>query len=84
MIKNIEKLKNIQIVCRNQEQVKNCLNYLEQLGFDVEDFTKYYDGWNIVYWEKNHFIFSAVLNRILSIDFYNKELVKNLKKLGLN
>ena len=80
MIKNIEKLKNIQIVCRNQEQVKNCLNYLEQLGFDVEDFTKYYDGWNIVYWEKNHFIFSAVLNRILSIDFYNKELVKTLQK----
>ena len=36
MIKNIEDLKNIQIVCRNQEQVKNCLNYLEQLGFGVE------------------------------------------------
>ena len=31
MIKNIEQLKNIQIVCRNQEQVKDCLNYLKQL-----------------------------------------------------
>ena len=36
MIKNIEELKKIQIVCRNQEQVKDCLNYLKQLGFRVE------------------------------------------------
>ena len=36
MIKNIDNLKKCQIICKNQEQVKNCLNYLEQLGFRVE------------------------------------------------
>lgn len=77
-----EDLKKIQIVCRNQEQVKNCLNYLKQLGFDVEDedFGKEYNGWNIVYWEKYQFIFSAVLDKNLKIEFYNKKLVKILQK----
>ena len=83
MIKNIEDLKNIQIVCRNQEQVKNCFNYLKQLGFDVEDFTEYHDGCNIIFWgySSKKFIISNMLNRKLSIDFYNKELVKTLQKL---
>lgn len=82
MIKNIEELKNIQIVCRNQNQVKNCLNYLEQLGFDVEDFTSYYDCCNIVFWGKcsKKFVFSDILGENLSIEFYNKELVKTLQK----
>ena len=79
-IKNIEYLKNIQIVCRNQEQVKNCLNYLEQLGFDVEDFTGNYEGGNIVYWEKYHFIYSAILDSSLTIEFYNKKFIKTLQK----
>ena len=82
MIKNIEELKNIQIVCRNQEQVKNCLNYLEQLGFDIEDFTDYYDGCNIVLWREHsgNFVFSDILKGKIPIDFYNKELVKILQK----
>lgn len=80
MIKNKNDLKNIQIVCRNQEQVKNCFKMLKELGFDVEDFTKYCDGWNIIYWEKNQFIFSAVLNRYFIIELYNKKFVKTLQK----
>ena len=82
MIKNIEELKNIQIVCRNQEQVKNCFNYLKQLGFDVEDFADYYNGFNIVFWgdSSKKFIISNVLKINLSIEFYNKELVKTLQK----
>ena len=82
MIKNIEELKNIQIVCRNQEQVKNCLNYLEQLGFDVEDFTDYYDGCNIVLWGEHSekFVFSDILKGKITIEFYNKKLVKTLQK----
>lgn len=81
MIKKIEDLKNIQIVCRNQEQVKDCLNYLEQLGFRVEK--KYYKGWNIIFWGSLHegFLAYNTLNENQKIEFYNKELVKTLQKL---
>ena len=79
MIKNIEELKNIQIVCRNQEQVKNCLNYLKQLGFDVD----YYDCENylIVFYDTSFdgFLTSYELEKKF-IKFYNKELVKTLQK----
>ena len=82
MIKNIEDLKNIQIVCRNQEQVKDCLNYLKQLGFDIEDFTEYYDGCNIVFWgyRSEEFLFNDRFKDDLLIEFYNKKLVKTLQK----
>ena len=80
MIKNIEDLKNIQIVCRNQEQVKNCLNYLEQLGFSVKK--KYYKGWNIIFWGSLNegFLAYNTLNENQKIEFYNKELAKTLQK----
>ena len=77
MIKNIEEFKNIQIVCRNREQVKNCLNYLEQLGFDIDDFSAYYyDGYNIIFWEERdkRFIISNKLKENLKIEFYNKRI----------
>jgi hypothetical protein len=82
MIKNINDLKKCQMVCREREDTKNCLNYLKQLGFDVEDFTDYYDGFNIVFWGKNSekFVFSDILSENLQIQFYNKELVKTLQK----
>ena len=35
MIKNIEDLKKVQIVCRKIDQVEDCYNHLEQLGFKV-------------------------------------------------
>ena len=83
MIKNIEDLKNIQIVCRNQEQVKDCLNYLKQLGFDIEDFTEYYDECHIVFWgyRSKKFLFNDRFKSDLSIDFYNKKFIKTLQKL---
>lgn len=83
MIKNIEELKNIQIVCKNREQIKNCLNYLEQLGFDIDDFSAYYyDGYNIIFWEERdeRFIISNKLKENLKIEFYNKKLIKTLQK----
>ena len=82
MIKNIEDFTNVQIVCRNQNQVKDCLNYLKQLGFDVEDFTEYCDGCNIIFWGDSNkkFIISNMLKRNLPIEFYNKEFVKILRK----
>ena len=80
MIKNIDNLKKCQIICKNQEQVKNCLNYLEQLGFRVEK--KYYKGWNIIFLGSLHegFLAYNTLNENQKIDFYNKELVKTLQK----
>ena len=35
MIKNIEDLKKVQIVCKKIDQVEDCYNHLEQLGFKV-------------------------------------------------
>lgn len=83
MIKNIEDLKKCQIVCREKEQVKNCLNYLEQLVLDIDDFSAYYyDGYNIIFWEERdkRFIISNKLKENLKIEFYNKKLIKTLQK----
>ena len=82
MIKNIDNLKKCQIICKNQEQVKNCLNYLERLGFDVEDFTDYYDGCNIIFWREcsEKFVFSDILKGNSKIEFYNKKLIKTIQK----
>ena len=81
MIKNIEELKNIQIVCRNQNHVEDCLNYLKQLGFRVKK--KYYKGWNIIFFGSLHegFLAYNTLNENQKIEFYNKEFVKTLQKL---
>lgn len=81
MIKK-EDLKKCQIVCRNQNQVKDCLDYLKQLGFDVEDFAEYCDGCNIIFYgdSSKKFIISNMLKRNLPIEFYNKKLIKTLQK----
>ena len=80
MIKK-EDLKKCQIVCRNQNQVKDCFNYLEQLGFKIS-----YDN------ERNFRLIicysdglSAFTNycTIASdkyVEFYDKEFVKTLQK----
>ena len=81
MIKNIEELKKIQIVCKKIDQVEDCYNHLEQLGFKVS------------YYSREGFFFIIRYNDELSgfsnygtiagdkyIEFYNKELVKTLQK----
>ena len=80
-IKNIEDLKKCQIVCRNQDQVKDCLNYLKQLGFSIEATEEEYRS-NIVFWENYNqkFITADFIRNNLSIEFYNKKLVKTLQK----
>lgn len=79
MIKNIKNLKNIQIVCKNQEQVKDCLNYLKQLGFDVDCYDC--ENYLIVLYDTSFdgFITSYELEKKY-IEFYNKEFVKTLQK----
>ena len=71
-IKKIEYLKKCQIVCREIEQAKNCLNYLKQLGFYVE--AEEENKFNIVFWGNNskQFITCDVIKRNLPIEFYNK------------
>lgn len=80
MIKNIEDLKNIQIVCRNQEQVKNCLSFLKKLGFKVEFLQEedylviYFDtDCGCVNFSSRNFVCEGL------IEFYNKELIKTLQ-----
>ena len=81
MIKNIEDLKKVQIVCKKIDQVEDCYNHLEQLGFKVS----YYGG--------EGFFFIIRYNDELSgfsnygtmagdkyIEFYNKKLIKTIQK----
>ena len=80
IIKNIDDLKKVQIVCRNQEQVKDCLNYLEQLEFKISYLRFNYHC--IIFYEINLCSFCATdtIHSDLLIEFYNKELVKTLQK----
>ena len=35
MIKNLENLENYNIICTNTDEVKDCLDTLKKLGFDI-------------------------------------------------
>lgn len=37
MIKNLEKLKEYNIICTNTDEVKECLDILKKLGFKIYD-----------------------------------------------
>lgn len=79
MIKNINDLKKCQIICRNQKQVKDCLNYLRQLGFDTDCYDS--ENYLIILYDTSldGFLTSYELEKKY-IEFYNKELVKTLQK----
>ena len=82
MIKKIEDLKNIQIVCRKIDQVEDCYNYLEQLGFKIS-----YNGREGLFFiiryndELPGFSNYGTMAGNKYIEFYNKELIKALQKL---
>lgn len=80
-IKNKEDLKKCQIVCREREDTKSCLNMLEELGFNIEK--EYYKTWNIIFWGSlaEGFIIHNTLRENLKTEFYNKKFIKILKKL---
>ena len=81
MIKNIEDLKNIQIVCRrNKQDVENCLNTLEKLGFEVRNNDNKY---KVIYYSYYNSRFENDIRLECEKDtyFFNKKFIKILKKL---
>lgn len=81
MIKNIEDFPNVQIVCRNTQQVKDCANYLKKLGYD---FAGHIDNTEdiiiLINNDSKKFFSKSQVSKNLYVEFYNKELVKILQK----
>lgn len=77
---NIEKLKNIQIVCKNKEDVEDCLNNLEELGFEVKNNNENY---KVIFYNECSNLFENDIRFLYTPDvyFYNKKFIKILKKL---
>ena len=81
MIKNIEELKKIQIVCKRIDQVEDCYNHLEQLGFKVSYYSR--EGFFFIIRYKDElsgFSNYGTMAGDKYIEFYNKKLVKTLQK----
>ena len=81
MIKNIEDLKHIQIVCRrNKQDVENCLNLLEELGFKVINYDNKY---RVISFSSYDNMFKNDIRLECEKDtyFFNKKFIKILKKL---
>ena len=81
MIKNIEDLKKVQIVCRKIDQVEDCYNHLEQLGFKVSYYGR--EGYFFIIRysdELSGFSNYHTMAGNKYIEFYNKKLVKTLQK----
>ena len=77
---NIEKLKNIQIVCKNQKDVEDCLNNLEELGFEVKNNNENY---KVIFYNECSNLFENDIRLLYAVDvyFYNKDFIKTLQKL---
>ncbi len=77
---NIEKLKNIQIVCKNKKDVEDCLNNLEELGFNVKNNNENY---KIIFYNECSNLFENDIRLLCTADvyFYNENFVETLKKL---
>lgn len=80
MIKNINDLKNIQIVCRNKQDIENCLNMLEELGFEVRNNDNQY---KVIFYREYSDMFENDIRLECKKDtyFFNKKFIKILKKL---
>lgn len=79
-IKNIEDLKNIQIVCKSEKDIENCLNMLEELGFEVRNNDNQY---KVIFYREYSDMFENDVRLGCGVDtyFYNKKFIKNLQKL---
>ena len=78
-IKNIEYLKNIQIVCKNQKDIENCLNMLEELGFKVRNNDNQYQ---VIFYREYGNLFENDVRLECGVDtyFFNKKLIKTLQE----
>lgn len=82
MIKNLEELKEYNIICTNTDEVKECLDILEQLGFKIVE-TIYCEE-RIVKYNNNDYFYSSdtIKTDYKDINFYNfkKQTKKFLKE----
>lgn len=80
MIKDIEDLKDIQIVCRKKEEIEDCFNMLEELGFEVRNND---DQYQVIFYREYSDMFEndARLQCGVVTYYYNKNFIKNLQKL---
>lgn len=80
MIKNIKDLKKCQIVCRNKQDVENCLNMLEELGFEVRNNDNQYQ---VIFYSEHSNLFENDVRLECGVDtyFYNKNFIKTLQKI---
>ena len=80
MIKNIKDLKKIQIVCRRKEEIEDCFNMLEELGFEVRNNDNQYQ---VIFYREHSDMFENDVRLQCGVVtyFYNKDFIKNLQKL---
>lgn len=78
MIKNIEDLKNIQVVCRNDKDIEKYFKILKELGFEVV----LYNGYKVFYYSTflEKFSNRMEVDCYLETYFFNKKLIKTLQK----
>lgn len=78
-IKNKEGLKNIQIVCREQKDIENCLNMLEELGFEVRNNDNQY---KVIFYREYSGMFENDVRLECGVEtyFFNKKFIKTLQK----
>lgn len=79
MIKNIDDLKKCQIVCRNDKDIEDCLNMLEELGFEVRNNDSQYQ---VIFYRQYGNLFENDVRLECGVDtyFYNKKFIKTLQK----
>lgn len=80
MIKDIEDLKDIQIVCRRKEEIEDCFNMLEELGFEVRNNDNQYQ---VIFYREHSDMFENNVRLQCGVVtyFYDKKFIKNLQKL---
>lgn len=84
-INNKEDLKQIQIVCKNKNDVKECINILEQIGLEQVNNIKINDENLIVAIGINNNIkTSSTLIKNYAVHFFNKKLIKMLNNIEEN
>ena len=79
MIKNIEDLKKCQIVCRNDKDIEDCLNMLEELDFEVRNNDNQYQ---VIFYRQYGDFFENDDRLECGVDtyFYNRKFIKILQK----
>ena len=74
-----EDLKKCQIVCKNQKDIADCLNMVEELGFEVRNNDNQY---KVIFYREYSGMFENDVRLECGVEtyFYNKKSVKTLQK----